>query len=129
VTFSVYSPFGISNAVIERAGRSGPTAVVLRLLLKGLENVRSRTARSGSKGRSRSGNGKPVVAALEGRQGDTPPATPTVRTGWKSASSTATASGEGDTAQGGYFEMPVAQSALRGNPKRITVSWIDFYRN
>ena len=29
----------------------------------------------------------------------------------------------------GYFEMQLPRAFLEGNPKTITVSWIDFYRN
>jgi hypothetical protein len=36
VIFSVHSPFGISNAAIERTGEKWPDAVVLRLHLKGV---------------------------------------------------------------------------------------------
>src|SRR5476651_2342273 len=38
--FIVKSPFGISQAVIERTNEKWPDAVVLRLHLKGLENFR-----------------------------------------------------------------------------------------
>src|SRR5215467_9920355 len=39
--FSVKSPFGISQAVIEREGEKWPDAIVLRLQLKGLESFRA----------------------------------------------------------------------------------------
>src|SRR3954469_13240291 len=39
--FSVKSPFGISQAVIEREGEKWPKVVALRLHLKGLESVRA----------------------------------------------------------------------------------------
>ena len=39
--FSVKSPFGISQVVIERTDDKWPDAVVLRLHLKGLENIRA----------------------------------------------------------------------------------------
>jgi hypothetical protein len=39
--FSVKSPFGISQAVIERQEDTWPKAVVLRLHLKGLESFRA----------------------------------------------------------------------------------------
>ncbi len=39
--FSVKSPFGISQAVIERGGEKWPDAVALRLHLKGLESFRA----------------------------------------------------------------------------------------
>src|SRR5687768_276928 len=40
VTFSVHSPFGISQATIKPTGERWPDAVVLRLQLKGLENFK-----------------------------------------------------------------------------------------
>jgi hypothetical protein len=45
VVFSVQSPIGISNAVIERAGEKWPDTVVLRLHLKGLENFKITTGK------------------------------------------------------------------------------------
>ena len=39
--FAVKSPFGISQAVIERQEATWPKAVVLRLHLKGLSNFRA----------------------------------------------------------------------------------------
>jgi hypothetical protein len=39
--FIIKSPFGISQAVIEREGEQWPDAVVLRLHLKGLESFRA----------------------------------------------------------------------------------------
>jgi hypothetical protein len=29
----------------------------------------------------------------------------------------------------GYFEMALPKAFLEGNPKSITINWIDFYRN
>ena len=53
--FAVKSPFGISQAVIEREGEKWPEAVVLRLHLKGLESFRA-------------SNGKVTVDAAVGIQ-------------------------------------------------------------
>ena len=30
--------------------------------------------------------------------------------------------------KGGYFELPLPRALFEGNPKSITVSWIDYYR-
>src|SRR5262249_38600854 len=54
--FSVKSPFGISQAVIERQEDTWPKAVVLRLHLKGLE-------------RFRASNGKATLNAVASIQG------------------------------------------------------------
>ena len=29
----------------------------------------------------------------------------------------------------GYFEMTLPQAFFEGNPKSVTLNWIDFYRN
>ncbi|MFM9069288.1 MAG: hypothetical protein ACKOUR_18440 [Planctomycetota bacterium] len=31
--------------------------------------------------------------------------------------------------QDGYFEMQLPKAFIAGNPKSITLNWIDFYRN
>jgi hypothetical protein len=53
--FSVHSPFGISQAVIERQDEKWPDAVVLRLHLKGLEKFSA----SNGKVRLDAGHGMP----------------------------------------------------------------------
>jgi hypothetical protein len=126
--FAVKSPFGISEAVIERQGDTWPQAVVLRLHLKGLENFRA-------------GNGKVTLHAVAGiRDGK-----PDVRL-WKDGKEDAPldenspywmairiVSGDGKPARelplkDGYFEMALPKAFFEGNPKSVTLTWIDFYR-
>jgi hypothetical protein len=126
--FSVKCPFGISQAVVERKGEKWPEAVVLRLHLKGLENFRA-------------SNGKVTLAAAvsvqEGR--------PKVRL-WKDGKEDAPLDekspfwmdirimgSDGKPARelplkGGSFEMALPRAFFEGNPKAITLNWIDFYR-
>src|SRR5262249_32183456 len=61
VIFSVQSPFGISNAVIERKGEKWPDAVMLRLHLKGLENFKVTNGKVKLEGAASIQEGKPVV--------------------------------------------------------------------
>jgi hypothetical protein len=114
--FSVTSPFGISQAVIERRQDRWP-AVVLRLHLKVVLDA--------------------VVSVQEGK--------PKVRL-WKDGKEDApldatspfwvevrVVGGDGKPAgelplKGGYFEITLPKALLEGNPKSITVNWIDFYR-
>ena len=127
--FSVKSPFGISRAVIERAEGTWPDAVVLRLHLKGLESFRA-------------SNGKVTLdAAVSVRDGR-----PEVRL-WKDGKEDAPldekspfwvdirlVGGDGKPAKGvplkdGYFEITLPRAFFEGDPKSVTLNWIDFYRN
>jgi hypothetical protein len=127
--FIVKSPFGISQAVIEREGEKWPDAAVLRLHLKGLSNFRA------SNGRVR------VDAAVSIQEGKTQ-----VRM-WKDGKEGAPLDGnsplwtdvsiiggDGKPAKelplkDGYFEVVLPKAFFEGNPKSITVNWIDIYRN
>lgn len=124
--FFVKSPFGISQAVIERQDVNWPKVVVLRLHLKGLENFEV-------------SNGKVRLHAAVSSQ------TGTVRI-WKDGKEGALlderspfwfevriVGGDGKPAKehplkDGYFEVTFPRAFFEGNPKAITVGWIDFYR-
>jgi hypothetical protein len=125
---AVRCPFGISQAGVERLGDTWPQAVVLRLHLKGLSSLRA-------------SNGKVTLdAAVSIQEGKT-----TVRM-WKDGEEDARldeksplwmdiriVGGDGGPAQelpveGGYFETTLPRAFFEGNPKSITLNWIDFYR-
>jgi hypothetical protein len=127
--FILKSPFGISQAVVEREGEKWPKAVVLRLHLKGLE-------------RFRASNGKVRVdAAVSMQEGQTK-----VRL-WQDGKEDASLNeksplwtnirivgGDGKPAKelplkDGYFEVTLPRAFFEANPKSITLTWIDFYRN
>jgi hypothetical protein len=126
--FSVKSPSGISQVVIERQGEKWPEVVVLRLHLKGLENFRA-------------SNGKVTLAAAVSVQDSKPK----VRL-WKDGREDApldekslfwmdlrilTAEGKPASKiplKDGYFEMALPRAFFEGNPNSITLNWIDFYR-
>jgi hypothetical protein len=129
VMFDVTSPFGISQAVVERVGEAWPEAVGLRLHLKGLSNLRV------SAGKVR------LDAAVSIEEGKT-----RVRL-WKDGKEDALVDEksplwmevrvldrEGKPARelplkDGYFEMTLSRALFADNPKTLTVGWIDFYRN
>jgi hypothetical protein len=126
--FAVKSPFGISEAVIERQEDTWPKVVVLRLHLKGLSSLRA-------------SNGKvrldAAVSIDEGRE--------KVRV-WKDGKEDAPldeksplwldariVGGDGKPARelplkDGHFEVGMPRAFFEGNPKAITLNWIDFYR-
>lgn len=129
VTISVQSPFGISHAAIERASETWPDAVMLRLHLKGLENFKVMNGKVKLEGSASLQDGKPLVRLWKDGKEDAPldaksPYWIDVRI----------VGGDGQPAKelplkGGYFELPLPRALFEGNPKAITVNWIDFYRN
>jgi hypothetical protein len=127
VVFSVHSPFGISHAVIERAGETWPAAVVLRLHLKGLENFRATNGKVKLEASVSSQNGK-VRLWKDGKEGSPLDAKSPY---WMEIRMVGS---DGKPAKDiplkdGYFEMTLPKAFFKGNPKSITVNWIDFYRN
>jgi hypothetical protein len=125
--FDVKSPFGISQAVIEREGEKWPDAVVLRLHLKGLESFRA-------------SNGKVRLDAMVTIQ----KSEAKVRL-WKDGKEDAPLDeksplwldvrivGDGKPAKelplkDGYFEVALPRAFFEGNPKSVTLNWVDFYR-
>ena len=126
MVFSVHSPFGISQAVIESTSGNWPEVVMLRLHLKGLENLKI-------------SNGKVTLeAAVSSQDG-------TVRH-WKDGKEDSPLDSTSQNwmeirligndgkptktipLDDGYFEMQLPNALFEGNPKSITLNWIDFYR-
>jgi len=125
--FSVHSPFGISQAIIERADEKWPNSVELRLHLKALENFRA-------------SNGKIALNAAVSSQGGK------VRI-WKDGKEDMPLDAKspywmeirmvgGDAKpanaiplKDGYFGIVLPKALFEGNPKAITLNWIDYYRN
>lgn len=127
--FSVKSPFGISQAVIERADDKWPDAVVLRLYLKGLESFRATNGKVRLDAAVWIDEGKPMVRLWKDGKEDAPldeksPFWMVVRILTR----------DGKPAKelplkDGYFEVALPRAIFQGNPKAITLNWIDFYRN
>jgi hypothetical protein len=129
VVLSVYSPFGISNAVIKRTNEKWPDAMVLRLHLKGLEYFQITDGKVTLKGSISLQDGKPVMRLWKDGRED-------VLLDAKSPHWMDVRILDGDgklvkeiPLKNGYFEMALPKTFLAGNPASITVSWIDFYRN
>jgi hypothetical protein len=126
--FTVKSPFGIGQAVIEREGEKWPDAVVLRLHLKGLSNFRAWNGKATVDAAVSIEEGKTQVRLWMDRKEDAlldekSPFWMDVRI----------VGGDGKPARelplkDGYFEMTLPKALFEGNPKSITLNWIDFYR-
>lgn len=127
--FAVKSPFGISQAIIGRREAAWPKAVVLRLHLKGLESFRASNGKVTVDAAVSSQDGKTKVRSWKDGKEDAPldeksPYWTSIRT----------VGGDGKPAKelplkDGYFEIALPRALFEGNPKSITVNWIDFYRN
>jgi hypothetical protein len=126
--FSVHSPFGISHAVIEREVEKWPDSVILQLHLKGLENFKITSDKAKLEGSASLQGGKPVARLWKDGKENAPldaksPFWMEIRI-----------LGHDDKPakeiplKDGYFEMSLPQAVFDGNPKSITVNWIDFYR-
>lgn len=126
VVLSVHSPFGISNAVIERADEKWPDAVMLRLHLKGLENFRVSNDKVKLEASVSSQDGK-VRLWKDGKE-DTP--LDAKNPYWMEVRMIGS---DGKAAKAiplkdGCFELQLPKTFFEGNPKSITLNWIDFYR-
>jgi hypothetical protein len=124
----IRSPFGISQAVVERQDDTWPKAVVLRLRLKGLSSFRA-------------SNGKLILdAAVAIEEGKT--RVRLRKDGKEDAPLDQTSpfwtdihivGGDGQPARelplpDGYFEVALPRALFETNPRSITLGWIDFYR-
>jgi hypothetical protein len=127
VVLSVYSPFGISNAVIERADEKWPNAVVLRLHLKGLENFSVSNDKVKLEASVSSQDGK-LRLWKDGKE-DTPLDAKSPY--WIEVQMVGSDGKPAKTIplKDGYFELQLPNAFFGGNPKSITLNWIDFYRN
>jgi hypothetical protein len=126
--FSIQSPFGISQAEIERVGNHWPDSVTLRLYLKGLGNLKVTNGRDTLEAALLSNADKhPVRLWVNGNE-DSPldnksPFWMTVRMVGKDGKPTETI-----PMVDGHFEMRLPKALFEGNPKSIRIHWIDFYR-
>jgi hypothetical protein len=127
--FDVKSPFGISQATVERLDDAWPRAVVVRLHLNGLEGFRASNGKVTLQAAAGVRDRKPEVRVWKDGQEDAPldersPLWTDIRI----------VGGDGKPARefplkDGYFEVALPGAFFEGNPKSITLKWIDFYRN
>lgn len=123
---SVHSPVGISQAVIERSDEQWPDTVILRLHLKGLEGLKISNGKITHEAAVSSQDG--TVRLWENDKENSPLDSLSqywteIRLIGKDGKPT-----KGAPSDDGYFEMQLPGALLEGNPKSITINWIDFYR-
>ncbi len=123
---SVRSPFGISQAAIERTDKQWSTNVMLRLHLKGLENFKLTVGKVTLEAAVSTQDGN-IRQWKDGKE-DSPLDSKhaywlEIRMVGKDAKPVTTI-----PLKDAYFEMQLPKALFEENPKSITVSWIDFYR-
>lgn len=125
---SIRSPFGISQAVIERTQDKWPNPVVMRLQLKGLENLRISNGKVTLEAAVASHTEKPLVRLWKDKKEDD--LLDSKSHYWmeiRSIGSDGKPTNE-IPLQDGYFEMQLPKAFLEDNSKSIVIHWIDFYR-
>ena len=125
---SLHSPFGISQAVIERTGEKWPITMMLRLHLMGLESLRVTNGKVTLDAAVSSHDDKQRVRLWRDGQEDCPLDANSPY--WMEI---LMFGGDGKPAKTiplkeGDFEMQLPKAFFEDNPKSITVNWIDFYR-
>ena len=128
VVFSLRSPFGISHARIERV-EAWPKQVVLRLHLSGLEQLQITNGTDTVFAAVSSTNAVPRVRVWLKDQEQRP--LDSQHPLWLAIRGVTNHGQPTDAVplKDGYFEVTLPEKLLAGNPRAITVSWIDFYRN
>lgn len=125
--FIVKSPFGISNAVIERKSEKWPDAVVLLLHLKGLESFQVTNDKVKLEASVSSQDGK-VRLWKDGKDESPLDAKSSLWMEIRMVGDDGKPT-EAIPLKDGYFEMQLPKVFFEGNPRTITMNWIDFYRN
>ena len=121
---SVHSPFGISQAGIERTNEKWPDIVMLRLHLKGLETFK---VTNGTVTLESAGSGQGERQWKDGKEDSLLD----VKSSFWMEMRMVGNDGKLATIiplKDGYFEIKLPNALFEGNPKSITVNWIDFYR-
>ena len=123
-TLVVVSQSGIGRATITSANGDWPTTVVLCLHLAGLEHLaisNGQVTLTGSV-QSQSGNTARLCLTEDGTKEERP-IEPVIRVFDANGQPAA-----GLPGKGGHFEITLPKGLLTGQPKRLELEWIDFYR-
>ena len=126
-TISIRSPSGISQAVIERTQEHWPETVVVRLRLQGLESLKIASETIKLEASVSSSNGDFRLW----RSGEEEKALNEKSSLWfepKLLDSKGRKS-KSIPLQDGYIELQLPKALFASNPRSITLTWVDFYRN
>lgn len=121
---SIHSPFGISQAGIERTNEKWPDIVMLRLHLEGLETFK---VTNGTVSLESAGAGQ---GARQWKDGKEDSLLDDKSSFWMEMRMVGDDGKLATTIplKDGYFEIELPKALFEDNPKSITAFWIDFYR-
>lgn len=127
--FSIRSPGGIGQAVIERTDARWPTKTTLRLHLNGLESLQASNGKT-KLNVSVASHNVPSRIRVWKDSDETALLQPKDRW-WIDVRMLDATAKPTDTIplKHGYFELQLPPAFFEDDPKSITLSWIDFYRN
>jgi hypothetical protein len=126
--FTVQSPIGISEAVIERVNEKWPDVIVLRLRLQGLESFRVSNGEVTVEGSVSSHDDKERVRLW--KQGKEDSLLDAKSPFWMEIGMIGEDGKPAKTIplKNGHFQIRLPKGFFEDNPKSITINWIDFYR-
>ena len=125
---SIRSPFGISQALVERVGEQWPELVVLRLHLTGLEKFQVVAGKTSLSASVSSVNATPRVRVWQADHEDTPlDSDHPLWLNLRQLDSAGKPTRE-IPLRDGCFEIALPKALFKDNPKSFTLNWIDFYR-
>jgi hypothetical protein len=123
----IQSPTGIGSAAFELASGPMPEGITLRLHLKGLEQIRLRSAQDQIAASVSSSEAAPLEnQTLLSSGAETPllPGNPL----WMPIAIVANQAEKKIPLEEGYFEVTVPQEFIRNAGTTFEIEWIDFYR-
>jgi hypothetical protein len=119
----IASGFGIDRAAIAREADHWPRSVVVRLHLRGLESFQA-TAEDVTVEWSVSAAGDRPARVTLRRGSEETPLDETSPYFTKAS----VVGGRGTARRDGYFEVPLPSQLFEANPKKVSLAWVDFYR-
>lgn len=126
--FDVTCPTGISELVIERTGKAWPEVVVVRLRLSGLEHFKATGGKVTLGVGTLNYKGERPTGLWASDTKESPDDPKSVYfMDFKMIDKNGKPTKE-IPLQSGYFEMRLPKPFFEGNPKSVTLEWVDFYR-
>lgn len=127
IVFVIRSPFGISNAIIERTAEQWPDKVVIQLRLNGLENLKLSTDQIKLEASVSSQNGDARIWK-EGKENSLLDSNSLHWMKFEILDNDGVPT-KIIPIKDGCIEMQLPKKFFEGNPKSFKLEWIDFYRN
>lgn len=124
--FDITSPTGIGEMVIERTGENWPETLVVHLHISGLDHFHAKSEKVTIIGFMSSQSEGKVSLSVDKKKDDPKDPKSEFFMDFKMIGKDGKPATE--LPKGGYFEFKLPKPFLEGNPKSVTLAWIDFLR-